>query len=161
CTHTHYAPSTVKIHGYDVIPEFATQVKNAAVEAVVKANEKLAASPSTRVHFIMGREATVGQNSRIELRDGTISWTSHPEEEWLRPTGPFDPDFPVMAFKRPDRSLAAVIFGHSTHTVGTPHEERRSPAFYGLAAQTFEQETGAVTTFIEGASGSTHLLQLE
>ena len=29
CTHTHHAPSTVKIHGYDVIPEFATQVKNA------------------------------------------------------------------------------------------------------------------------------------
>ena len=41
----------------------------------------------------------------------------------MRPTGPFDPDFPVMAFKGTDRKLAAVIFGHSTHTIGT-----RNPA---------------------------------
>jgi hypothetical protein len=160
CTHTHHAPSTVKIHGYDVISEFATQVKNAVVEAVVKANEKLATSPPTTMLFVMGREATVGQNSRMELRDGTISWGIHPEEE-MRPTGPFDPDFPVLAFKGTDRKLAAVIFGHSTHTIGTRTSGHRSPAFYGLAAQTFEQETGAVTTFLEGASGSTHLWRLD
>src|ERR1041385_3934394 len=45
CTHTHHAPSTVKIHGYDVIPDFARQVQNAIVQAVVQANEKLKASP--------------------------------------------------------------------------------------------------------------------
>lgn len=160
CTHTHHAPSTVKIHGYDVISEFATQVKNAVVEAVVKANEKLATSPPTTMLFVMGREATVGQNSRMELRDGTISWGIHPGDE-MRPTGPFDADFPVLAFKGTDRKLAAVLFGHSTHTIGTRTMGRRSPAFYGLAAQTFEQETGAVTTFIEGASGSTHLWRID
>ena len=159
CTHTHHAPSTVKIHGYDVIPEFAEQVRDAVVRAVVKANEKLAASPDVTMLFLMGREATVGQNSRMELSDGTISWGIHEDE--MRPTGPFDRDFPVIAFKRPDRSLAAVIFGHSTHTIGTRHPGRRSPAFYGLAAQTFEQETGAVTTFLQGASGSTHLWRLD
>lgn len=159
CTHTHHAPSTVKIHGYDVIPGFAEQVKNAIVEAVVKANDKLKDSPDTTMLFKMGREETVGQNSRMELSDGTISWGMHKDE--IRPTGPFDPDFPVMAFKRADRSLAAVIFGHSTHTIGTRVPGHRSPAFYGLAAQTFEQETGAMTTFVEGASGSTHLWHLD
>jgi hypothetical protein len=160
-THNHHAPSTIKAHGYGPVPEFVAQVQAGVVKAVVEAKEHLSSSPTTRMLFVMGSEATVGQNSRFELRDGTISWFSHPEEERLRPTGPFDPDFPVMAFKRPDRSLAAVIFGHSTHTAGTPHPERRSPAFYGLAAQTFERESGAVTTFVEGASGSTHLLEMD
>src|SRR5262249_42806799 len=97
----------------------------------------------------------------FELRNGMISWLGEPQAERLRPTGPFDPDFPVMAFEHPDHSLAAVIFGHSTHPVDTPDWSHRSPAFYGLAAQTFEHETAAITTFIEGASGSTHPWPLE
>ena len=155
CTHTHHAPSTVKIHGYDVLPEFTAHVRDKIVESVVQANERLTQNADVRMLFKMGVEATVGQNSRMELSDGTISWGIHEDE--LRPTGPFDPDFPVMVFKRPDRSLAAVIFGHSTHTIGTRNPGRRSPGFYGLAAQEFEKETSAISTFLEGASGSTHV----
>lgn len=155
CTHTHHAPSTVKIHGYDVLPDFVAQIRDKIVEAVVTADDRLAQNADVRMLFNMGHEGTVGQNSRRELSDGTISWGIHDDE--IRPTGPFDPDFPVLAFKRPDRSLAAVIFGHSTHTIGTRNPGRRSPGFYGLAAQMFEKETGAVSTFLEGASGSTHL----
>lgn len=160
CTHNHHAPSAVKGHAYDVIPEFAEQVQDAIVQSVVKANGNLKDSPPVTMLFKMGSEETVGDNSRIELSDGTIAWRFDHDDE-LRPTGPFDPDFPVMVFKRPDRSLAAVLFGHSTHTVGTRNPGRRSPAFYGLAAQAFEQEVGAVTTFLEGASGSTHLRHLD
>ena len=155
CTHTHHAPSTVKIHGYDVIPEFAAQVRDKIVEAVVEADARSTGNGDVVMLFKLGEERTVGQNSRLELSDGTISWGIHEDE--VRPTGPFDPEFPVLAFKRANRSLVAVIFGHSTHTIGTRNPGRRSPSFYGLAAQTFEQETGAVTTFLEGASGSTHL----
>jgi hypothetical protein len=153
----------VRIHGYDPVPEFVVQVKAAVIQSVVRANQDLASSEQTRMLFVMGREETVGQDSRFELRDGTVAWAwnSHPPEDRLRATGPFDPDFPVIAFKRSDRSLAAVIFGHSTHSFGTRRPARRSPTFYGLAAQTFEQETGAVTTFIEGAAGSTHLTEID
>jgi hypothetical protein len=35
---------------------------------------------------------------------------------------------------------------------------KRSPSFYGLAAQELESELGGVTGFVEGASGSTHNL---
>jgi len=155
CTHTHQVPSTIRIFDYDAVPEFVAQVESAIVESVVQANSRLNSSPPTRMLFMMGHENTVGDNSRIEMRDGTIGYPPFPIEEQLRPTGPVDPDFPVMVFKRPDRSLAAVIFGHSTHNVGTPHFDRRSPDIYGLAAQAFEQDTGVVTTFIEGAAGST------
>jgi neutral ceramidase len=160
CTHTHYAPATVSMHGCNPVPEFLEQVEHAAVEAVVAANRELSASPPVAMSFVMGRESTVGQNSRIEMRDGTISWLRFTESEQLRPTGPFDPDFPLMAFRAPDGTLTAAIFGHSTHSIGSRNRGRRSPAFYGLAAQEFERQSGAVTTFIEGAAGSTHLVRI-
>src|SRR5262249_32137158 len=103
---------------------------------------------------------TVGENSRIEMREGMIAWMRAPEADRLDATGPFDPDFPVIVFQRPDGALSAVVFGHSTHTIGTLHPWRRSPSLNGLAGQTFAQETGANTTFIEGASGSTHNISL-
>ena len=74
----------------------------------------------------------------------------------VRPTGPFDPELPVLAFVRPDGRPEAVLFNHSTHTIGTVGGAIRSPSFYGLAAQELEKERGGTFVFFEGASGSTH-----
>ena len=76
------------------------------------------------------------------------------------PTGPFDPELPVWAFRRPDGSLEAVMFNHSTHTIGSHKPGVRSPCFYGLAAQNLEKQNGGTFLFFEGASGSTHNLDL-
>ena len=46
-----------------------------------------------------------------------------------------DPELPVLAFKDSTNQLRAVIFNHSTHTIGTRAQGKRSPSFYGLAAQ--------------------------
>jgi hypothetical protein len=56
--------------------------------------------------------------------------------------------------------LRALIFNHSTHTIGTRKSSVRSPSFYGLASQELEEELGGVVCFLEGASGSTHNLAL-
>jgi hypothetical protein len=53
-----------------------------------------------------------------------------------------------------------VIFNHSTHSIGTLEPGRRSPSFYGLAAQGLEDELGCRVTFVPGAFGSTHNLTL-
>jgi hypothetical protein len=52
----------------------------------------------------------------------------------------------------------ATLFNHSTHTIGARQGGKRSPAFYGLAAQELEREAGGVHLFLQGASGSTHNL---
>src|SRR5262249_43611755 len=91
--------------------------------------------------------------------DGTIFWVG-PRDDVVRPTGPFDPELPVLAFRRGDGSLEAVLFNHSTHTIGTHKPGVRSPSFYGLAAQSLEKEKGGTFLFFEGASGSTHNLDL-
>jgi hypothetical protein len=153
-THTHHAPSTIRIHGYGRAELFCDRLKAAIVEAVAAAQGKLADST---LYFKRGEERTVGMNSRLLLKDGTIFWVG-PRDDAVRPTGPFDPDLPVLAFRTPAGTLQALLYGHSTHSIGTLKPGVRSPSFYGLVAQELEQELGGTAAFLEGASGSTHAL---
>ncbi len=152
-THTHNAPSTVRIHGTAAEPEFVSGMEASIVKAVEQANAKL--TDNSRFLFHLGQEPNIGVNSRLLLPDGMISWgpTADPA---ARPTGPFDPELPVWVFRGPSDKLLSVIYNHSTHTVGSIRPNFRSPSFYGLAAQALEEKWGAPVCFLEGASGSTH-----
>jgi neutral ceramidase len=153
-THTHHAPTTVTIHGYERDEAFTRQVEEKIVQSAVKAAGRLA--PASFL-FGLGEESSVGKNSRLLLGDGTIYWVGTSDDA-VRPTGPFDPELPVLAFRRRDGGLEGVLFNHSTHTIGTRKPGVRSPSFYGLAAQELEKEKGGTFLFFEGASGSTHNL---
>jgi hypothetical protein len=98
-------------------------------------------------------------NSRLMLGDGTILWIGD-RSDAVRSTGPFDPELPVLAFRDSANKVRALIFNHSTHTIGTVQPGKRSPGFYGLAAQELEAQLGGIVSFIEGASGSTHNLAI-
>lgn len=154
-THTHHAPSVTSVHGYPPDERFVRRLEDAIVAAVVRANAKTVGD--ARFLFHLAEEKTIGQNSRLLLSDGSIFWVG-PRDDAVRPTGPFDPELPVLAFRGPGDELLAVLFNHSTHTIGTRKPSVRSPSFYGLAAQELEAELGAVCGFLEGASGSTHNL---
>jgi hypothetical protein len=156
-THTHHAPSTIAVHGYGREEKFCQGLKRAIVESVRAANANLAGG-ECKLYFRLGEESSVGQNSRMLLSDNTIYWVG-PRDDFVRPTGPFDPELPVLAFRgAADERLRALIFNHSTHTIGTRKPGVRSPGFYGLAAQELEEELGGTVCFLEGASGSTHNL---
>jgi neutral ceramidase len=158
CTHTHHAPSTLRLHGYGAVQPFVAEVQSAIVKAVADANKSLS-SGECRFYFHLGREETVGQNSRQLLDDGQIYWIG-PRTGFVRPTGPFDPELPVLAFRDDAGTWRAVLFNHSTHTIGARQPGTRSPGFYGLAAQELEAKYGGTFCFLEGASGSTHNLTL-
>jgi hypothetical protein len=157
-THTHHAPSTVTVHGYKRDELFCRRTQKAIVQAVKEAHTKLK-DGETKLLFRLGEESSVGQNSRLLLKDNTIYWVG-PRDDVVRPTGPFDPEMPVMAFRAADGKLRATVFNHSTHTIGARKLGTRSPSFYGLAAQELEAELGGTVCFLEGASGSTHNLTL-
>lgn len=157
-SHTHHAPSTVTIHGYERDEEFCRRTVAAIVDAAKKACAAAKQSSACQPHFRLGQEATVGQNSRQLLKDGKVYWIG-PRDEFVRPTGPFDVDLPVISLNRDDQSLAGLIFNHSTHCIGT-RSGKRSPSFYGLAAQELAEELGAPVAFLSGAAGSTHNLVL-
>jgi len=155
CTHTHHAPSTVTVHGYPRDELFCRRVQKAIVVAAREADEK---EKDATLHFRLGEESSVGQNSRLLLKDDTIFWIG-PRDDVVRPTGPFDPELPVLSFRDGDGKPVATLFNHSTHTIGV-RKPGRSPSFYGLAAQELESEFGGTFLFLEGASGSTHNLSL-
>jgi neutral ceramidase len=155
-THTHHAPTTATIHGYTREEGFTRQVEAKIVEAATSANSRL--GPVTFL-FRLGEESSVGKNSRLLLGDGTIYWVGS-RDDAVRPTGPFDPELPVLGFRRGDGRFECILFNHSTHTIGTHKPGVRSPSFYGLAAQSIEKERGGTVIFFEGASGSTHNLDV-
>ncbi len=153
-THTHHAPSTGTIHGYQRDEAFTHRVQDAIVQSVEQANSRLEGGDCEFL-YKLGEENTVGANSRVLLSDNTIWWTG-PLNDPLRHTGPFDPQLPVLAFRTPEQKLRALIYNHSTHTIGARNPGVRSPSFYGLAAQELESQLGCTVEFLEGASGSTH-----
>ncbi len=158
-SHTHHAPSTVTVHGYERDEEFCLRTVDALVAAARLAQSRARAAAPTRGYFARGAEHTVGQNSRQRLDDGQIYWIG-PRDGFVGPTDPFDPDFPVIAFRNATGQLQSAWFNHSTHCIGT-RSGRRSPGFYGLAAQELTEELGAPVTFFSGAAGSTHNLNLD
>lgn len=156
-THTHHAPSTAPAHAFGVVPEFRDELRRGIVRAVEEANSRLEGGDA-RFFFHLAREGTVGSNSRQLLPDGGITWGGQqlPSEK-ARPTAPFDPQLPVLDFRDAAGKTRALVFNHSTHTIGTRSgRDVRSPSFYGHAAQELESELGGVVSFLEGASGSTH-----
>jgi hypothetical protein len=158
-THTHHAPSTITIHGYRRDETFCARVRDGIVEATRRAVRRLEEGEGpAEMLFRLGEESSVGQNSRILLSDGTIFWVGARDDE-VRPTGPFDPELPVIAFRR-GGALESLIFNHSTHAIGTHAPGKRSPSFYGLVAQELELSLGGRVTFVPGAFGSTHNLRL-
>jgi hypothetical protein len=156
-THTHHAPSTVTVHGYAREETFCRRLVDAIVRAVAEAH---AGRRDARAFYRLGHESSVGQNSRLLLSDDTIYWIGDFSDA-VRPTGPFDPELPVLSFRGADGTLRALLFNHSTHTIGVGTGSARSPSFYGIAAQELEAELGAPVSFLEGASGSTHNLTLK
>ena len=158
-SHTHHAPSTVTIHGYQRDEEFCRRTVAAIVTAATQADAMASRGQPCRGVFRLGQEATVGQNSRQLMRDGSIYWIG-PRDELLRPTDPFDVDLPVMAFRDAMGQLNGMFFNHSTHCIGT-RSSQRSPGFYGLAAQELAEELGAPVCFLSGAAASTHNLMLD
>jgi hypothetical protein len=158
-SHTHHAPSTVTVHGYERDEEFCRRTVRAIVESAVAADLEAQTSPPTRARFRLGQEATVGQNSRQLLKDGKIYWIG-PRDDFVRPTDPFDVDLPLMAFETESGQLRAAWFNHSTHCIGT-RTGKRSPSFYGLAAQELSEQLDAPMLFLSGAAGSTHNLVLD
>lgn len=156
-THTHKGPSVND-------SSFMETVKDTVFLAVKMANDELETAKKADMYFWLGQEASVGQNSRLLLSDSTIFWYGR-REDAIRPTGTFDSDLPVIAFKSEGDKLEGVLFNHSTHNITFPSvvtkvHKGRNPGFYGLAAQELEKELGGKFLFLLGAAGSIHDLTL-
>ena len=160
-THSHHLPCTIDFLGCQPDQAWCDALHAALVAAVVQACRVLddpAQRDATRAELCFGeaQEATVGRNSRILLKDGMIGWYGYHKDDMLRPTGPYDPDIPVLAVRRPDGELISELFAVSVHNIGSLRPGARSPGFLALAAQEIERRHGGVGIFVPGAFGSSH-----
>jgi hypothetical protein len=156
-THTHRGPCPIDFLGCTPNMEYLRRLEEGCVLASIKAVKALEGNQSdTELLFGKSQEATVGRNSRLLLKDGSIGWYGYEESDVVRPTGPYDPDLYVLATRNTDGEYLSLAFNHSVHNIGRLSEEHMSPGFYGLAALEIERRHSATTLFIPGAFGSTH-----
>ncbi len=156
-THTHHAPCTIDLLGCHRDVAYTQALGEALVEAVLAANRAANQAPAdAALFFAESQEASTGMNSRYLLKDGTVAWYAYPWEDVVRPTGPFDPDLPVLAVRRADGEMVGSMFGHAVHNIGALTRGAHSPGTYGLVAQEVERRHGGVSLFLPGAFGSTH-----
>ena len=153
-THTHHAPTTVTIHGYrrdgDVLPA-------RMIEAMVAAARQAQSQPRrpVRAGFTSGRE----KNRRSDRTAGFCLPTarSSGSASGTMPSGPRGLSTPTCRCwlsNGPTGALQAVVFNHSTHNIGSLQPGRRSPGFYGLAAQQIEDARGGTVLFLPGRSSA-------
>ena len=158
-THTHRGPRTSDIFCGTPNAEYLRRMEEGSVQAAVKAFKSLddpATGARAELLFAQSQEATIGRNSRLLLKDGSIGWYGYDRSDALRPTGPYDPDLYVVALRRADGGFAGLAFNHSVHNIGEIREGHMSSCFYGLAALELERRHKATTLFLPGAIGSTH-----
>lgn len=160
CTHTHHVPMTVRVHGQEPDQGLLQAIEAAIVESATQASAYLDTTQlpnevDADLLFACGAEATVGRNSRFLMSDGQIAWCGHDARETVRPTGPFDPQMPLVLLRRPGGDLVAGIFSHANHNIGWLSAPC-SPGFYGLVAQAAEARHGGRFLFMPGAHGSSH-----
>jgi hypothetical protein len=157
-THNHTSPIQTDWSDEEADQTWNLAIKKAILEAVAIADGRLARAGETELHFALGH-AQVGQNSRLVMEDGSILWVPTIYKfAQNRPTGPYDAQLPVLAFKDAHGKVEALLFNHSTHNIDQPSPvPARSPGFYGLASQEIERELGGTAIFLPGAFGSTHV----
>jgi hypothetical protein len=156
-TNNHSGPAQTDWEDTTADQSFNIAIKEAVLEAVGLANEKLDGAGEMDCYFALG-DATIGQNSRLVMEDGAILWA--PTEYrfgYNRPTGPYDSQLPVLAFKDKPGNLEALVFNHSSQNIDSPIDRVLSPSFYGKASQKIEKELGGTAIFFIGAYGSTNV----
>jgi hypothetical protein len=136
---------------------FNIAIKNAIMEAIGLANEKLNNGDEMDCYFALG-DVTIGQNSRLIMEDSSILWAPTIYKfGYNRPTGPYDPQLPVLVFKNRIGKPETILFNHSTQNIDSPVDRVISPSFYGKAAQKIEKESGGTSIFFIGAYGSSNV----
>lgn len=128
-THTHSAPSVHGCLGVDIDFEYAKFLPGKIAEAIATAQKRLAPA---RIGFGLGRDEKNVGCRRWLMRPGTAPNNKfggkqndlvqmHPgfnNAKALRPTGPTDPDVPVVAVQTLDGQPLATLTNFSMHYVG-------------------------------------------
>lgn len=169
-THTHSAPSVHPCLGVDADAEYVKFLPGKLAEAISAANQKLAPA---RIGFGVGRDEQDVGSRRWLMRPGTAPTNRfsgkqndlaqmHPgfnNPKALRPTGPTDPEVPVLAVQTLDGKPLATLTNYSMHYVGAkPISADYFPIVCDQLQALLKGEAGYVGLHSNGTSGDQWLM---
>jgi hypothetical protein len=170
-THTHSAPAVVGALGTDPDERYRKLLPGKIAEGIRQAQKNLA---DAQIGWAVGGLPGVPQSRRWIARPDKIKEdpfgeiairaTMHPgyrNPDWQEPSGPMNPDVPVIAVRRKDSSPIALLANFSIHYVGAP---ALSADYFGVFAGRIGELIGAGDTeppFVgmlsNGVSGDAYL----
>ncbi len=170
-THAHSAPSVHGCLGVEVDPDYAKYLPIKIAEAITTAQKRLAPA---RIGFGVGRDEKNVGCRRWLMRPGTAPNNPfsgkkndlaqmHPgydNPKALRPTGPTDPEVPVVAVQTLDGKPLATLTNYSMHYVGgvKPVSADYFPVVCNKLEELLHAEKGYVGLHSNGTSGDQWLM---
>jgi len=142
CTHTHSGPHT--IYDYDEPDGF---VHTIFIPKAIEAAKEALGNMRVAKMGVGTTWSDVGVNRRQIREDtGTIKLGQNPY-------GSFDPTMTVIAFREPDGTPIANLVHYGCHNTGSGKNSEISRDWAGVMVDRLEEQTGAVTAFINGCGG--------
>lgn len=170
-THCHSAPAAVGALGTDPDERYRKFLPDKIAEGILQAQKNLAPA---QIGWAVGSLPGVPQSRRWIARPDKIKEdpfgqqttraTMHPgyrNPDWEEPSGPMNPDVPVIAVRRPAGQPIALLANFAIHYVGAP---ALSADYFGVFARRIGELIGAgdgnpsfVGMLSNGVSGDAYL----
>jgi hypothetical protein len=162
-THNHYGPS---VSGSYASNAERTGQENAYTEALIT---KFAAAARTAMDNLKPAQMTISytqeathiQNDRFWRKDGTINWVGKREKEFVKDSGPIDPQVATLRIADAQDNTIATLYNYACHA-NAAEEDGFSAISWdwpGYATQVIETALGGEAFFLVGACGNIHPLR--
>ncbi len=151
-THTHSGGTVCSLFQSDPDKDYVKFLTERIADAVIRANNKL--TPA-RIGWGVGSEPTQVFNRRWKMKPGTPIINPFGKTDQvkmnpgignpnnLEPSGPTDPEVPVISIQTPDGRPIALLANYSLHYVGGTGAGEISADYYGMFANRMQQMLGA------------------
>jgi hypothetical protein len=151
-SHSHCGPQTTTLFGYKRDEQYMEDLVQKISKTVTLANNRLS---EAKIGIGTAEIDDISFNSRLKLKDGSIAWWGHGEDEILGPTGPIDPEIGIVYVKNSKDEVIAVLYNFSCHA-NTLDISEYSADYPGYASRIIEEKTGGIALFSPGACGNIH-----
>lgn len=143
-THTHSGGTACSVFQSDPDPEYLKFLRERIADAVIRANNNLAPA---RIGWAVGREENQVFNRRWKMKPGKPLMNPFGTEDQvkmnpgvanpdrLEPSGPTDPELPIISIQTPEGRPLALLANYSLHYVGGTLPGEISADYYGMFAE--------------------------
>ncbi len=142
--HTHSGGTACSVFQSDPDPEYLKFLRERIADAVVRANNNLAPA---RIGWAVGREDNQVFNRRWKMKPGKPLMNpfggvdqvkmnpgvGNPDR--LEPSGPTDPELPIISVQTPEGRPIALLANYSLHYVGGTGPGEISADYFGMFAE--------------------------